>query len=119
MAGFGQVSRECAGQSKVGPIGGKFDCLPGGDSFVDAGNRLVDPAGAEQEPAQCVREVVLQYKGRGAGVAESRLSNHGSARGSRPGPWPRGRRVTRRVKGFQKTVGSGPWHARSAAQASR
>ena len=73
-AGFGKVPFSRVGQGQVGPIGGEFHLLRGGHPFVQPGDGLVDPAGAEQEPAQCVREQV-PVQGAARGVAESRFSN--------------------------------------------
>src|SRR5262245_5267813 len=57
VAGFGEVALLCVGQGQVGPVGGKLQLL-GGHSLVDAGDRLIQPAGAEQESAEGVREKV-------------------------------------------------------------
>ena len=57
-AGFGQVTLEHVGQGQVSPVGGEFHFLRGGNSFVDAGNRLVQPAGAARGRPECSKNSV-------------------------------------------------------------
>ena len=54
------------GQRQVGPIGGvilELRLLRGGRSLVQSGDRLIDPAGPDEQAAQCVRKVVRAIDG--------------------------------------------------------
>ena len=122
-AGFGEVPLSRVGQGQVGPIGGvilELRLLRGGRSLVQAGDRLVDPAGPDEQPAQRVRKVVRAIDRGWHGNVGQPFLEPGDRDAvivqalGRPGPG-----ATPAWVASQATIGSGQWRARTAAQASR